>query len=335
MRHTLTLVGLVGAIMITPTSASADPAAPTNYRSHVSSAPAGITAEVVGGDAFLRVRAEPGHEVTILGYGDEPWLRIDGAGTVERNRRSPATYLNEDRFAEVEPPPDADPSAAPVWEAVGTGGEWTWHEHRIHWMSADPPPAVLAGDDEKVTVFTWFVPVVVDGQEDAVWGALAWEPDESGALWFTTGVVGAVPLVLAGRRSRFGRNGGILAGGVVALAISVGAWVSQPGGAVGGVPTGVLLGAIVFATGTVSLLGYHKRPRLSDHLALAALAGLVPWVLVHLETFSKPVLPTTLPVDLVRVLTAGVAWIAATGIALAVHSFFEATPAASPSDVAD
>ena len=99
----------------------------------------GIEVSVVGGDAFLRVVAEPGVDVVVLGYQQEPYLHIHPDGVVEENQRSPATYLNADRYGTGTPPAGADPTLAPNWEPVGSGGAWAWHDHRAHWMSAEPP----------------------------------------------------------------------------------------------------------------------------------------------------------------------------------------------------
>ena len=82
--------------------AGADPAKPTNYRSHVTSVKptsSVIAVKVVGGDGFLDVNVEPGHEVVVSGYDGEPYLRFSKDGTVEENQSSPATYLNRNRYA--------------------------------------------------------------------------------------------------------------------------------------------------------------------------------------------------------------------------------------------
>ncbi len=57
---------------------------------------------VVGGDSFLEVSVDEGHEVLVPGYQGEPYLRFRADGTVERNRNSPATYLNDSRQGDVD-----------------------------------------------------------------------------------------------------------------------------------------------------------------------------------------------------------------------------------------
>ena len=58
-------------------------------------------------------------EVLVPGYSDEPYLRI-GPGGVWRNARSPATYINLDRYGRTSLPADAEASAEPAWEQVST-----------------------------------------------------------------------------------------------------------------------------------------------------------------------------------------------------------------------
>jgi hypothetical protein len=69
----------------------------------------------------VRVRNESGTIVVVLGYRSEPYSRF-GPDGVYRNTRSPATYLNEERYANFALPATADPRAAPVWARVA-GGE--------------------------------------------------------------------------------------------------------------------------------------------------------------------------------------------------------------------
>ena len=53
----------------------------------------------------------------MLGYEGEPYLRFNDRG-VDRNVNSPATYLNQDRYGQVNPPPNATADATPEWEHI-------------------------------------------------------------------------------------------------------------------------------------------------------------------------------------------------------------------------
>ena len=133
------LVVNVGVLVIGVAPAAADAARPTNYRSTVTGvtpAEPDVDADVTGGDSFLRMRVAPGHVVVVLGYEDEPYLRIDTDGSVDENLRSPASWLNRKRFGSTSPlPDDVDATAAPNWRRIGNDGVALWHDHRVHWMS--------------------------------------------------------------------------------------------------------------------------------------------------------------------------------------------------------
>ncbi|MGE0307824.1 MAG: hypothetical protein AB7Q27_18915, partial [Acidimicrobiia bacterium] len=161
-------IALAGAVLVVGIAAApvaaADPARPTNARSEVTGIepPSSVVRlDVVGGDAFLRIRVDRGHEVVIPGYEDEPYVRVLSDGTVERNERSPAVYLNENRYGASDRPANADASAEPDWREVGKGGTYTWHDHRIHFMGLVNPVGM-----------NWTVPIVIDGVGTSVVGRL-------------------------------------------------------------------------------------------------------------------------------------------------------------------
>ena len=139
---------------------------------------AGVAVEVLESDDRLLLTSE-GKEVIVLGYDGEPYLRVTEDG-VFRNTRSPATYLNEDRYADVELPDEADAEAPPDWEKIDDGARVEWHDHRIHWMSTTPPPVVEAAPDEPHHILDWTVPLQVEGRSVTVAGTLDYAPpDES------------------------------------------------------------------------------------------------------------------------------------------------------------
>jgi hypothetical protein len=161
-----------------------------------------VTASIGGGDELLALQVQTGHEVVVLGYGGEPYLRITPDGTVYENHLSPARYLNEDRFATTPLPPEATPAAAianPDWRPLGTGGSWVWHDHRIHWMSQEPPSAIKGKESETVHISDWKVPMTVDGTAVEVNGLLEYTPTGGGSAWVETGITVGLPLtVVAG-----------------------------------------------------------------------------------------------------------------------------------------
>ncbi len=138
-----------------------------NYRSEVRSiAPAvpGLHARVLNFDDRIELVYDGHDQLIVDGYRDEPYLRFQPDGRVEVNRRSPAGYLNEDRYAQVDLPAAADPKARPQWRTIARNGRYDWHDHRIHWMggAGSLPPAVK-DESEPTRVFDWTIPVEAGG----------------------------------------------------------------------------------------------------------------------------------------------------------------------------
>jgi hypothetical protein len=198
------LLVVVATLVLTAAPAAADPAKPTNYASTVTRLDPsvdGVRVDVVGGDAFLRIRVARGHEVIVHGYEDEPYLRVRADGTVEQNVRSPAVLLNTNRYASVGPQPgDVDPAAEPKWERVAGGGEYVWHDHRSHWMGKAVPPQ-LGGDESGVVFDDWQVPMQVDGAAVTVHGRLVRDAPPSALPWLGLALLVTVAGALVARRT--------------------------------------------------------------------------------------------------------------------------------------
>jgi hypothetical protein len=149
-----------------------------NYRSEVqtiSPALQGLSVSILNFDDRVQLINQTGRTVTVTGYRDEPYVRVLADGTVQVNRRSPTTYLNEDRYAQVEVPAHADHEAAPEWRTVDRTASYEWHDHRVHWMARDRPPQVK-DPAQRTRVFDWKVPIRVAGQPGVIRGELWWVP---------------------------------------------------------------------------------------------------------------------------------------------------------------
>ena len=156
----------------------------------------GVTARVLqfGDDVELVNRS--GTEVEVPGYDDEPYLRI-GPDGVWRNQRSPATYINLDRYARVTLPESADSHAEPQWVQLSTEPHFVWHDHRTHWMTQGLlPPAVAADPDRSHTVFEWTIPLRYGDTSAKVQGVLTWAPPPS--PWLVWPLYAVVLLLAAG-----------------------------------------------------------------------------------------------------------------------------------------
>lgn len=138
--------------------------------------PPGVTVRVLQFGDELEVVNATGTELEVPGYSGEPYLRI-GPDGVWRNARSPATYLNLDRYAANGLPAQADVAAEPEWEQVSTEPRYLWHDHRTHWMSQGVlPPVVAADPTTEHTVIEWTVPMRYGGEPLVVAGELIWRP---------------------------------------------------------------------------------------------------------------------------------------------------------------
>lgn len=179
---------------------------------------AGLAVTVLDADDRLRIENASRTELVVLGYDGEPYLRIGPLG-VYRNERSPATYLNRDRFARVAVPLEADPGAEPLWRRVSTRPVWQWHDHRIQWMGSGPPTQVRDEPRRTHAIFDWRVPGRLGGKAFTVTGRLDYvPPDEDGtsaalvALVAITGAAALLMLALLVIRFRRGEQAAAQAG---------------------------------------------------------------------------------------------------------------------------
>ena len=76
-------------------------------------------------------------------------------------------------------PETADPDAPPDWRIANESGEYSWHDHRVHYMGQGTPPQV---DDESVRtkVFDYAVPLEVGDERVEVAGTLYWVGEDDG-----------------------------------------------------------------------------------------------------------------------------------------------------------
>lgn len=145
-----------------------------------------------------------GKTVIVNGYEREPYVKFQN-GTIYVNRRSPTAYVNDERAA----PADASARSTPDWVARGSGLTYTWHDHRTHWMAADPPAAVESEPKKHHHVSDWKVYGTVDGEPFVVDGSLDWNPTKSGPgyewlsfLAFAGAAVYVAFVLIVKRRSR-------------------------------------------------------------------------------------------------------------------------------------
>lgn len=150
----------------------------SNYRTLLTEVPEidGLEVKVIDIDGTVEVTWTGSGAIVVTGYENEPYLRIDRSGVFE-NQRSPATFLNQDRFATVVPPESVDSAAPPEWRRSSNSSTARWHDHRTHWMSSKPPIQVQQ-DPTRQHVITdrWEIPFRVGGRSAVIAGTLTWTP---------------------------------------------------------------------------------------------------------------------------------------------------------------
>lgn len=163
----------------------------TNYQSRlvaVTPDDAGVSARLLEGGGRIEI-SSPRAEALVLGYEDEPFLRI-GPGGVFENKNSPSTYRSKTRLAAGEVPARADAKKAPEWERIRSGSVAKWFDHRIHFIVEDYPPAVREQPGRSHVVREWTIPILLGDQSVEVKGELTWIPAGSPIIWLA--IMGAL-----------------------------------------------------------------------------------------------------------------------------------------------
>ena len=194
-----------------PASAHTGKVVATDYRSVITqglSVP-GVRIRMIEAGGRVELSNHASFDVVVLGYENEPYLRVGRAGAFQ-NRRSPAVYLNATRTGGTTPPPDVDAKAAPQWVRLGASPVVRWHDHRTHFMGGPALP-------DRVT--PWTVSLVVDGGLTAVHGQLVHVPGPASWPWIAVALAFAGAVVVAVRR--FGARGALLVGVALLLAADV------------------------------------------------------------------------------------------------------------------
>jgi hypothetical protein len=240
----------------------------------------GVDVAVLSFGDDLELVNRTGTEVAVPGYSDEPYLRI-GPDGVWRNRNSPATYINLDRYARTPLPPNADPLAAPDWQQVSTDSAYVWHDHRTHWMSQGLlPPAVTADPTHSHRVFTWTIPMTLGGAPVAVTGELTWSPPPSPWVVWPLYLLLALLGVAAGVFARGPRPLAVLL--LITAAAALWHALTTPAPAAGvGSHTGAIISALLPAVLVVGMAVVGFRSARRGRGAVTGLLAIVQgWLLL-------------------------------------------------------
>ena len=304
-------------VIMVASPAAADPADPTDYQTDIVAVDPptpSITVESIGGDSFIRLTVASGHQVEVIGYQGEPYLRFGPDGVVEQNENSPSRWLNDDRYGEADPPATATAEAEPDWVIVATDGSYSWHDHRTHWMNPQKPPGAEPGD----TVLEAVVPLVVDGADVdvAVRSTLLDPPSPLGPVGGA--VVAALTMVAGWLLARlFGVSLMALLWSGLAAVVGVLAFSAVPSETEPSILMWILplVGLAVLGVGLL-LRAQGKPWEIWSILTLAAGVELMLWAWLRKDSLNRALIPTTAPywLDRVAVAASAVAGLAAVAV---------------------
>jgi hypothetical protein len=180
----------------------------TNFDARISGvqpSTSAVRAKVIDGDRQLWLEASPDATVFIPGAQGEPLLRFDSAG-VFVNLHSLTAQTDRIRVAGLRP--NLDPHAPPRWRQLSSGHSYLWHDHRLH--ALEP---LARGHRTPAVLGHWSVPLLIDGRQHALQGALVYQPPGSVWPWILLAalVAGAVAF------SSFAAHRAAAAGALVAV----------------------------------------------------------------------------------------------------------------------
>ena len=304
LRHAvLALVLGAGTVLVSADPADAHGVAgiqPSNFATRVLAIvprPTGLQFRAVDLGNKLELDNHTGRDVTVLGYDDEPYLRIGPSGVFE-NVRSPAVYLNRTRTGNVRVPRSADPHSPPQWRRIGDGTVVRWHDHRAHWLGTGNPPQVQRDPASRHLVQRWTVTLVTAGVRIAVHGDVVWIPGPAPWMWLAVAVALAVVVVVV---AHTGAARPAVAVGLAALiggesAHVLGSWFGTTvAGTTKLAASAYAVGGIVVAATALAWVlrrGVHAAAPL---LLLAGLFLALAGGLADVTELYRSQLPTTLP----------------------------------------
>jgi hypothetical protein len=246
-------------------------------------------------------------DVVVLGYADEPYLRVGRRGTFE-NRRSPTLYKNRTTASgtQADVPRSADPSAEPQWHKTSGSRTVRWRDHRTRWEGDDPAAVEAAPGRPHVVARAWTIRLQQGTDQATVTGRIVYEPPPAVLPWVLLGA-GLFVLTAAAGAARWW---GPLLSVAVAVLIAVDAVQSFASGGVSGdsipvLTVNVLLGGVfstvAWVVGAISV-GPLQRCK-EGALVGAGVAGLFIALfsgLSDLGTLASSQVPSTLPPALAR-----------------------------------
>jgi hypothetical protein len=276
----------------------------TDYRASIAKlASTALVVRIYKTDRAVAITVRPGHQVTVIGYLGEPFIRVSDDG-VFVDRHSPTAAA--DGLVS-----HAARSRTPEWRIVSRGRSVVWHT------------AGLRGLPSGIERASWKVPVVVDGERASLQGEIWRVPAPPAWPWLLLGAPVVLPVVLFvwPFRSSLRDAAGILGALAGAATIAVAAAFALAPSANGGHWVEAANELVFVLVGFAVLVRGSSNARMFAALGLGLLAlgvGLskVPVLLHGVVLSAFPATPTRLAV-------AAAFWIGAGATALGLVAFFE------------
>ncbi len=284
---------------------------PSNYASRILSVtPAipGLQVETRDLGNRIEVRNTTRHDVTILGYSGEPYLRVGPKGVYE-NRRSPSVFLNRTSTIVADAPRSYSATATPVWRRLSGADAVFWHDHRVHWMGTSEPTVVAQAPGRIHLVADWFVTLQYEGHTVRVRGDLRWIPGPSPAPRLALALLVALFVAAIGFARWWGLSVAVvllLLAAIVTVLVA-GEWGASSAGSWVALLSTVysLVGIVIALAASAALLRSRHTP--TDASAIVLVAAVVLCFgsgLADVTFLGHSQLPTTLSGPLARTLVA-------------------------------
>jgi hypothetical protein len=294
---------------------------PTNYRTDVTgiSPPApGLQVRVREAGDKLELTNSSGREVLVLGYSQEPYLRVGPDGVFE-NRRSPTSWANRSLSPVGKAPESYDPAAPPEWDRISSGTVAVWPDQRSRWVNpSDPPEVRRARGQRHLVVPSWRIPLRQGEQTLLITGTVTWVPGPSPLPWVLVAALLAAAVLVAARtpRWRVALVAAISLAVVADMLHTAGSWLASTASAATKT-YGMSVSAAAWVVGALAIARLVAR---RDHAARTYLLLAAVWLLLAGAALDLPVLadsqlPSTLSPSLTR---ASVAVVLGLGVGLVV-----------------